>query len=65
MQRGGAHPDGSIAWAEHLECYVKYAARYGKDQSAERLAERGGFGYDEFVVLMGAPPRTWRAGAAG
>lgn len=55
-------PDGSITWAEHLEGAGYYHARYGNIQSAERLAERGGFGYDEFTTLVGREPETWRPG---
>lgn len=51
-------PDGSITWSEHLEAY----AHYGHSQSAERIAERGGFGYDEFTKMVGREPTTWRAG---
>jgi hypothetical protein len=50
---------GSISWAEHLEIYEVYASRYGRAQSPERLAERGGFGYNEVVYLTGAPPKTY------
>jgi hypothetical protein len=51
---------GTITWDEHLKCYAAYAAQYGTDQSAERLAARGGFGYNEFVHFVGHEPRTWR-----
>lgn len=54
-------PKGTIAWAEHLEVYEKYAARYGHQQSAGRLAERGGFGYWEATDLLGHEPTTWEA----
>lgn len=52
-------PSGSIAWTEHMEAFAAYAKRYGTGQSAERLAERGGFGWDELVALLGHEPRTW------
>jgi hypothetical protein len=52
-------PAGTIAWSEHLEAYADYAKRYGTSQSAERLAERGGFGWDELVDHLGREPRTW------
>lgn len=51
---------GTISWAEHLEAYEPYAKRYGRDQSPERIAERGGFGYAELVDQLGHAPRTWR-----
>lgn len=50
---------GTIAWAEHLEIFEAYAKRYGRDQSAERIAERAGFGYREIVLFTGRPPTTW------
>lgn len=50
---------GSITWAEHLEAYSFYQARYGNSQSVERLSERGGFGYDELIEFLGHEPKTW------
>lgn len=50
---------GTVAWSEHLLAYSAYAARYGTDQSAERLAQRGGFGYGELVMFLGHEPTTW------
>ena len=54
-----AKPPGTITWKEHLEAYAPYACRYGTDQSAERLVERGGFSYGELVNLLGHEPTTW------
>jgi hypothetical protein len=54
-----SHPPGTISWAEHEEAYSAYALRHGHGQSALRIAERGGFGYDELVWLLGLEPRTW------
>lgn len=39
-----------------MRVYEAYAARYGRGQSAERIAERGGFGFDEAVGLCGGVP---------
>jgi hypothetical protein len=50
---------GTIAWAEHVEAYGAYSARYGHSQSAERLAERGGFCYGELCDFLGHEPKTW------
>lgn len=50
---------GTVAWAEHVEAWYDYARRYSNGQSAERIAERGGFGYDELVDHLGYAPRTW------
>lgn len=50
---------GSITWAEHLEVWAFYDKKWGCGQSAERIAERGGFGYWECAELLGRPLRTW------
>jgi len=50
---------GTITWKEHLLAYSGYAARYGTAQSAERLAQRGGFGYGELKLFLGREPTTW------
>ena len=55
----GDKPAGTVTWAEHLDAYTAYAAQYGKSQSAERLAERGGFGYWEITHFLGHQPTTW------
>jgi hypothetical protein len=57
----GYKPRGTIAWSEHLEVFEGYAKRYGRDQSAERIAERGGFGWNECVMFLGREPTTWRS----
>jgi hypothetical protein len=54
-----AVPAGTVSWSEHLEAYEAYAVRFGKSQSADRLAERGGFGYWEITDLLGHEPTTW------
>lgn len=38
-----------IPWDVHLKIYEGYAKRYGYAQSAERINERGGFGYEEAI----------------
>jgi hypothetical protein len=39
---------GRITWEAHLKAWEGYAERYGYSfQSAETLAERGGFGAEE------------------
>lgn len=40
-----------ITWAAHLRAYGVYSSIYGSSQSAERLAQRGGFGEAELNVL--------------
>lgn len=53
---------GSISWAEHLEAWSKYAARYGTAQSPDRIAERAGFSFGEIKEYLGRDPSTWRPG---
>lgn len=50
---------GTIAWEEHVTAWHEYARRYGASQSAERIAERGGFCYLELQTFLGRPPSTW------
>lgn len=38
---------GFIKFSAHLRAYAVYHAIYGNSQTAERLADRGGFGIDE------------------
>ena len=54
-----AHAPGTIAWHEYLLAWSGYAARYGTSQSAERLAERGGFDWAELETFLGHKPETW------
>lgn len=49
---------GTVAWAEHLEAHAVYAGHY-REQDAELIAERGGFGYREITKLLGHEPTTW------
>lgn len=51
---------GSIAWAEHLQAHAAYRAICGSSQSADRIAERGGFSYGELVEFLGREPETWQ-----
>ena len=43
---------GKIPWAFAAKAYKKYVQLFGGNQSLERLAERGGFGWQEFVHLF-------------
>lgn len=52
-------PGGTIAWSEHVEAWESYARQFGRDQSPERIAQRGGFGVAELVTQLGRMPRTW------
>ncbi len=57
----GYRDPGMVEWAEHVEIWNAYAKQYGTEQSAVRMAERGGFGFDEAAKLTGTPPKTWLA----
>lgn len=52
---------GTITWDEHLLAWAAYAVRHS-DQDANKIAERGGFGYDELVKYLGREPTTWVPG---
>jgi hypothetical protein len=54
--KGPAVPSLRIPWIVAEKAYAAYAARYGQDQSLERLAERGGFCVEEMDELLPA----WR-----
>jgi hypothetical protein len=54
----GAVP-GTVSWEEHEQAWIEYARRYGTSQSAERLAQRGGFSWWELVMFLGHEPTTW------
>lgn len=55
----GFRGPGTISWEEHCLAWSFYAQRYGREQSAERMAERGGFGFQEMTDLLGHEPKTW------
>jgi len=41
----------SIPWSLAEQIYERYAAKQGRSQSLERLAERGGFGWAEVEYI--------------
>lgn len=41
-----------IPWWLAEEAYKYYSATYGKEQSLERLAERGGYGRKELLLFL-------------
>lgn len=54
------HKPGTVAWWEHEKAWEDYASRYGRGQSAERIAERAGFCYLELTDHLGHAPTTWK-----
>ncbi len=56
------HGPGTVAWAEHLLAWGGYASQYGRGQSAETMAHRGGFSFGELTEYLGRPPSTWEPG---
>ena len=56
-RRPGYEPRGSVPWPVAERAYTAYAERYGRSQSIERMAARGGFGHREMDKF--AP--GWRA----
>jgi hypothetical protein len=59
VQKGPLGPAGTIAWEEHERIWRAYAAKYRNGQTAERIAERGGFGHGEILMLTGGLPQTF------
>lgn len=57
--QGRTVPAGTVSWEEHVAAWEVYGKRFLNGQSAERIAERGGFGYSELVELLGRDPETW------
>jgi hypothetical protein len=55
------HPSGTVLWTEHEEAWRGYAKKFpsSASQTAERVAERGGFGYEEMTGYLGHAPTTW------
>ena len=53
------HGAGTISWAEHELAWATYAQKHGRDQTAERIDERGGFDWLELIELLRRPPETW------
>lgn len=53
---------GTISWEEHEEAWRAYDKKWRSGQSAERIAARGGFGYDEVLEFLGRRPATWKPG---
>ena len=46
------HKQSHIPWWLAEEAYKIYKKNYCNDQSLERLAERGGFGRSELIMLL-------------
>jgi hypothetical protein len=54
--KGPTQFPGTISWEEHEEAYLGYAKRFpssARDQDAEKIAQRGGFGYWEATEYLG------------
>lgn len=45
-------PAGQIPWRLAEIAYRAYRRRYGNDQTIERMAQRGGFGWAEWAALF-------------
>lgn len=58
--RGMERPAGTVSWDEHVLAWHAYDKRYHTDQSAERIAERAGFSFEELTLFLGHEPKTWK-----
>lgn len=47
-----SHARLRVPWRVAEKAYAVYARHFGTEQSCERLAERGGFGLEEFIYLL-------------
>lgn len=56
--RTNGYVPGYIEWWEHELAWQDYSKQY-HGQSAERIAERGGFSWWELCDHLGHPPTTW------
>lgn len=52
---------GSVPWSVHLQAWEEYARQGHGSQSAERVAERGGFGYYEIQCLLSGECHPYRS----
>lgn len=52
---------GTISYEEHFLAWEAYQKKWHSHQSADRIAERGGFDWNELVEFLGREPETWRS----
>lgn len=52
ITRHWERPAGRVPWAVAEAAYQVYARMYGRDQSLQKLAARGGFGWYELTWLL-------------
>ena len=50
--RAANKPAGTVPWSLHCKAWEAYAAAGHGGQSAERIAERGGFSYREIQCCL-------------
>lgn len=60
-QGTNTHCPGSVSMEEHVEAWRAYESEYHSGQSAQRIAERGGFSYFELCNFLGHAPTTFEA----
>ena len=51
---------GTISWYEHLQAWDGYCKAGYSSSSAERIADVGGFEWQEIVKCLGHEPTTWK-----
>jgi hypothetical protein len=55
---------GSVSWEEHVQAWLRYHALNGdRASTAEDIAVRGGFAYEQLTELLGHRPTSWIADA--
>ena len=53
------HAGGTVSWQEHLLAWSVYNAQFANQQSADCIAMRGGFSWQELLDYLGHEPTTW------
>lgn len=63
VQADSHRREGTISWEEHEAAWLGYKRKYPMSasyQDASRIADRGGFGWQELVDFLGYKPTTWQ-----
>lgn len=59
----GSHVPGTVERWEHIEAWEGYRRTFPRSaaqQDADRIEERGGFGFVEMTKYLGHEPTTWQ-----
>lgn len=51
---------GTIDWEEHLKAWKRYDTIYHNGQSADTIANRGGWHIDDLIEYLGHHPKSFQ-----